>query len=65
MSNAMNSDGAGEGVPRKRQGETFTAWWARLSAREVVALHAATTYIGIGPQSFFDSYLKATEDEDH
>jgi hypothetical protein len=47
-----------KGVPSKRRGEQFSAWWHRLSDLEAFGVTAASRFIGVTPQSIFHDYAR-------
>jgi hypothetical protein len=50
--------------PLKHPGEKFSSYWRRLTAEQVVCLHAATVWLNLTPQSFFNDYLREVPPSD-
>jgi hypothetical protein len=51
------------GHPRKRQGETFSSYWQRLTDEQAIAFALASRRIAVTPQSLFVSYIRTDGEE--
>lgn len=54
-----------KGYPRKREGETYTRYWRRLTPEQELAISRAARWIGVSPRSIFDSYTRYEGDKAH
>ena len=53
-----------EGIPRKRRGEHFSAWWQRLTDDQAHGVTTASRFIGVTPQSIFKDYARFEDESD-